>query len=72
MFGESKKPASLEDVEEVTVGFLKLVAKSLFDLQDEGFILQTYCNTFEKYTDAEDHVVVANGDKGWSNSQDQQ
>ena len=63
MFGESKKPASFEDAEEVTVGFLKLVAKNLFDLEDEGLILQTYCNTFQEYTDAEDHVVVANGDK---------
>lgn len=63
MFGESKKPASFENVEEVTVGFLKSVARNLFDVKEEELLLQTYCSTFDEYIDTEDHVAVAHGDK---------
>lgn len=63
MYGEKKKLAHFESVPEVTVGLLKDAAKNLFALKDEELVLQTYDKSFDEYIDAEDHVVVLDGDK---------
>ena len=63
MHGESRKPASFVDLEEVTVSLLRDVARNLFDLKDGKLILQTYCKTFEEFVDAEGDEVVGNGVK---------
>ena len=63
MYGERKKLAHFENVEEVTVGLLKNAAQNLFGLKDGEAVLQTYYKDFEEYIDAEDYVVVLDGDK---------
>lgn len=63
MHGDSRKPASFVDLEEVTVSLLRDVARNLFDLKDGKVILRTYSKTFEEFVDAEDVEVIGNGDK---------
>lgn len=60
---KSKKVASFEDTEAVSIGLLRGTARNIFHINCEDLILQRYDATFEEYIDAADDEVVNSGEK---------